>query len=208
MSNKYSKLSVSRGLRNCQATTHSLDQPRRFTREIKGRRINQLFSTEPSEVFSQWHENNVATKISQLTVEERQTIITLKNIGLSYRNISKKGSESIPSPSKGTQTVTGRGLADTTESEDKFLRVNSCVMVAHRSTASSVIAVVVSKSQLQLWREDFELQVWQDELQKESLSGPWNATIGLLKTGRRCYGLMDQHLKSSVRHAGSLYAVE
>ena len=31
---------------------------------------------------------------------------------------------------------------------------------------------------------------------------------GLLKTGRRSYGPMNQNLKSSVHHAGFLYAVE
>uniref|UniRef100_A0A3Q4HFK6 Protein phosphatase 1, regulatory subunit 3Db n=1 Tax=Neolamprologus brichardi TaxID=32507 RepID=A0A3Q4HFK6_NEOBR len=70
----------------------------------------------------------------QLTVEERQTIITLKNVGLFYREIAKTFKVSVstvPSPSNSTQKLgnsdrkrSGRPKA-TTESEDKFLRVNS-----------------------------------------------------------------------------------
>ena len=68
-------------------------------------------------------------------MEERQTIITLKNVGLSYREIAKKVKVSVSTVSftikRKSETGanfdrkrSGRPKA-TTESEDKFLRVNS-----------------------------------------------------------------------------------
>ena len=68
-------------------------------------------------------------------MEERQTIITLKNVGLSYREIAKKVKVSVSTvfftikrhlETRGNsdRKRSGRPKA-TTESEDKFLRVNS-----------------------------------------------------------------------------------
>ena len=68
-------------------------------------------------------------------MEEGQTIIILKNVGLSYRKIAKKVKVSVstvfvtikrPSETGGNsdRTRSGRPKA-ITESEDKFLRVNS-----------------------------------------------------------------------------------
>lgn len=79
-----------------------------------------------------------ATKMArkrQLTIEERQTIITLKNVGLSYREIAKKVKVSVSTVfftvkrhsetgGNSDRKRSGRPKA-TTESEDKFLRVNS-----------------------------------------------------------------------------------
>uniref|UniRef100_A0A8C6PQ34 Transposase Tc1-like domain-containing protein n=1 Tax=Nothobranchius furzeri TaxID=105023 RepID=A0A8C6PQ34_NOTFU len=69
----------------------------------------------------------------QLTMEERQTIITLKNVGLSYTEIAKKNKVSVSTVSfhikrhsgaNSDRKRSGRPKA-TTASEDKFLRVNS-----------------------------------------------------------------------------------
>ena len=68
-------------------------------------------------------------------MEERQTIITLKNVGLSYREIAKKVKVSVSTVfftikrhletgGNSDRKRSGRPKA-TTESEDKFLRVNS-----------------------------------------------------------------------------------
>uniref|UniRef100_A0AAZ1XJT5 Transposase IS30-like HTH domain-containing protein n=1 Tax=Oreochromis aureus TaxID=47969 RepID=A0AAZ1XJT5_OREAU len=74
----------------------------------------------------------------QLTMEDRQTIITLKNVGLSYREISTKVKVSVSTVSftmkRHSETNcdrkrSGRPKA-TTESEDKFLRVNSLFSVS------------------------------------------------------------------------------
>ncbi|MGH0159101.1 UNVERIFIED_CONTAM: hypothetical protein FKN15_068093 [Acipenser sinensis] len=71
----------------------------------------------------------------QLTKEDRQTIITLKSVGLSFREIAKKAKVSVSTVSytikrhletggNSDRKRSGRPKA-TTESEDKFLRVNS-----------------------------------------------------------------------------------
>lgn len=71
----------------------------------------------------------------QLTIEERQTIITLKNVGLSYREIAKKVKVSVSTVfftikrhsetgGNSDRKRSGRPKA-TTKSEDKFLRVTS-----------------------------------------------------------------------------------
>uniref|UniRef100_A0A0F8APK2 Transposable element Tc1 transposase n=1 Tax=Larimichthys crocea TaxID=215358 RepID=A0A0F8APK2_LARCR len=71
----------------------------------------------------------------QLTMDERQTIITLENVGLSYRGIAKKFKVSVNTVFFTTKTHSQTGgnsdrkRSDrpkaTTESEDKFLRVHS-----------------------------------------------------------------------------------
>uniref|UniRef100_A0AAQ5ZIM8 Transposase Tc1-like domain-containing protein n=1 Tax=Amphiprion ocellaris TaxID=80972 RepID=A0AAQ5ZIM8_AMPOC len=70
----------------------------------------------------------------QLTIEERQTIITLKNVSLSYREIEKKFKVSVSTVfftierHSGTEEDSDRKRSGrpkvTTESEDKFLRLN------------------------------------------------------------------------------------
>ena len=71
----------------------------------------------------------------QLTKEDRQTIITLKILGLSFREIAKQAKVSVSTVSYTTKRHletggnsdrkrSGRRTA-TTQSEDKFLRVNS-----------------------------------------------------------------------------------
>ena len=43
---------------------------KRYTRETEGRRINQLFSTEPAKVYSQWQGNNNRTAPPRLETEQ------------------------------------------------------------------------------------------------------------------------------------------
>ena len=68
-------------------------------------------------------------------MEERRTIITLKNVGLSYRDVAKKVKVSVSTVSftikrrsetggNSDRKRSGRPKS-TTESEDKFLRFNS-----------------------------------------------------------------------------------
>ena len=111
------------------------------------------------------------------TKEDRQTIITLKSGGLSFREIAKKPRcqwVQFPTPSKGTwkleETLTGRGLADPKpQHNQKTSFWESAAFVIGDSQDSSfkhsLTLVEVRKSQFQLWREDFELQVWQVEWQ-------------------------------------------
>lgn len=108
-----------------------------------------------------------------LITEEMQTMITFKNVGPSCRKIVKKVKVSqFPSLSKGTQklghTLTGRGLADPTpQMKQKTRQLRACVIGGSQDNnfKHSLIVVVVSETQFELWREDFELQVCQDELQ-------------------------------------------
>ena len=71
----------------------------------------------------------------QLTKEDRQTIITLKSVGLSFTEIAKEAKVSVSTVSytitrhletggNSDRKRSGRPKA-TTQSEDKFLRVNS-----------------------------------------------------------------------------------
>lgn len=71
----------------------------------------------------------------------------------------------------------------------------------------------------QLWREDFELEVWLVECQLESHSyngiiwkrgfpGPWHTAHGLLKNRRRSYGPVNQIWKYLVQNTGFLCTVE
>uniref|UniRef100_A0A669D5H1 Transposase Tc1-like domain-containing protein n=2 Tax=Oreochromis TaxID=8139 RepID=A0A669D5H1_ORENI len=57
-------------------------------------------------------------------MEERQTIITLKNVSLSYRKIAKTVKVSVKTGENSDRKRSGRPKA-TTELENTFLRVNS-----------------------------------------------------------------------------------
>uniref|UniRef100_A0A1A8U7Z7 Transposase IS30-like HTH domain-containing protein n=1 Tax=Nothobranchius furzeri TaxID=105023 RepID=A0A1A8U7Z7_NOTFU len=69
----------------------------------------------------------------QLTMEERQTIMTVKNVGISYREIAKKVNVLVSTVSFTIKSHSGansdRKMPGTpkaaTASEDKFLRANS-----------------------------------------------------------------------------------
>uniref|UniRef100_A0A669EZW7 Reverse transcriptase domain-containing protein n=1 Tax=Oreochromis niloticus TaxID=8128 RepID=A0A669EZW7_ORENI len=68
---KYSKLSIPEALETAkQRLTALASRLRRYTREIEGRRINQLFSTEPAKVYSQWQGNNKRTAPPRLETEQ------------------------------------------------------------------------------------------------------------------------------------------
>lgn len=94
-------------------------------------------------------------------LEDRQTIITLKNGGLSYREIAKKVKVSeFPSTSK-RKSETGANSEgkrsgrpkDTTESLDKFRELTACVVGSSQANSFKhclIIVVVVSKSLFQL----------------------------------------------------------
>lgn len=83
-------------------------------------------------------------------MEETLTIVTLKNVDLSYKIIAKK----VSSQSKGTQKLEeiGRKQSDTkTQLKDKFLLTAYMLSSSQdNSFKNSLIVVIVSKSQFQL----------------------------------------------------------
>ena len=97
----------------------------------------------------------------QLTKEDRQTIITLKSVGLSFREIAKEAKVSVSTVSytitrhletggNSDRKRSGRPKA-TTQSVDKFLRVNSCMIGGSQDSSfkHSLTLVEVRKSQFQ-----------------------------------------------------------
>ena len=92
----------------------------------------------------------------QLTKEDRQTIITLESVGLSFREIAKQAKVSVSTVSytikrhlenggNSDRKRSGRPKS-TTQSEDKFLRVSS----QDSSFKHSLTLVEVRKFQFQL----------------------------------------------------------
>lgn len=79
----------------------------------------------------------VVTKMARKTMEERQTIIKLKNVGLSYREIAQKVKVSVITASftikmhyktgaNSDRIMSGRAKA-TTESDDNFRKLTACI---------------------------------------------------------------------------------
>ena len=61
---KYSKLSISEALETAKKRLTALDGClKRYTRDVEARRINRIFTTEPSEVYSQWEGNKMRTDL-------------------------------------------------------------------------------------------------------------------------------------------------
>ena len=86
----------------------------------------------------------------QLTIEERQTI-TLKNVGLSYRNCEESQGVSEYSFLHHQKALRNWGNSDrkrsgrlktTKESEDKFLRVNSLIGGSQDNSFKQILVVV------------------------------------------------------------------
>ncbi|KAA8577610.1 hypothetical protein FQN60_007909, partial [Etheostoma spectabile] len=60
LSKKYNKLSIPEALETAkQRLTALATRLKRYKGEAEARRINRMFSTEPSKVYSQWQGNNI-----------------------------------------------------------------------------------------------------------------------------------------------------
>lgn len=66
-----------RGTRDCQTKTHGPGKPgcllspgERYTREVEARRINKMFSTNPSKVYSQWQGGKTTADPSRAETEQ------------------------------------------------------------------------------------------------------------------------------------------
>uniref|UniRef100_A0A7N8XHF5 Reverse transcriptase domain-containing protein n=1 Tax=Mastacembelus armatus TaxID=205130 RepID=A0A7N8XHF5_9TELE len=67
---KYSRLSIPEALETAkQRLTALATRLKRYTREIEARRINRMFSTEPSKVYSQWEGSNTRADPPRLETE-------------------------------------------------------------------------------------------------------------------------------------------
>lgn len=119
--------------------------------------VDQYYTAERSVLLQKWWES--------VTMEETQTIVTLKNVGFSYREIAKRvrvSESTVSFTIKSYSETAAKWQEDVGQTQyHNWIRGQ---LAAQRTTASStsLIVVMATKSQLQLWREDFELQVWQD----------------------------------------------